>query len=139
MTCSDCAALIAAFLDETLQEPDRERMLGHLQTCAACRLHLHQAYNARGTITCRDVVDLVSAYLEEELSADERVRFEQHLAICPPCRVYVDQMRQTIQALGPLSEEALPEAVKLDLLAAFRNWTKPTAAPTEFPDQARLE
>jgi hypothetical protein len=51
----------------------------------------------------------------------------------------VDQMRQTIQALGPLSEEALPEAVKLDLLAAFRNWTKPAVTPAESPDQARAD
>jgi len=139
MTCSDCTTLSSPFLDETLPAPDREQVLSHLQTCAPCRLHLHQALNARGSITCRDVVDLVSAYLEEELPADERARFEQHLAICPPCRVYVDQMRQTIQALGPLSEEALPEAVKLDLLAAFRNWTKSAASPTESQDQARLE
>jgi anti-sigma factor RsiW len=139
MTCADCVALISAFLDEALPAPDRGQVLSHLQTCPTCRLQLHHALNAQGHITCRDVVDLVSAYLEEELSADERMRFEQHLEICPPCRVYVDQMRQMIQALVPLSEESLSEVVKLDLLVAFRNWTNnPTGAP-ESPDRIGSE
>jgi anti-sigma factor RsiW len=135
MNCADCVALISSFLDHTLPPPDREQALSHLETCATCRLHLHQALNARGYITCRQVVDLVSAYLEEELPAEERIRFEQHLAICPPCRVYVDQMRQTIQALVPLSEESLSEVVKLDLLLAFRNWTNSPVAAPESPDR----
>lgn len=122
MTCSDCTAMIPAFLDGTLAATDHERMVSHVQGCDACRLRVHQALNARGYISCRDVVDLVSAYLEETLSRDERVRFEQHLTICPPCRIYVDQMRQTIETVGALSEEHLPQETRLDLLVAFRDW-----------------
>lgn len=131
MMCAACSAAIPAFLDGTLSGPDREHLVSHVQICETCRVHVHHALNARGYISCRDVVDLVTAYLEDALAQDERARFEQHLAICPPCGVYLDQMRQTIRALGTLSEEVLSDQVQLQLLMAFRDWTRtePSAAP----------
>lgn len=121
--CADCIAAAPAFVDGDLPMAERERLVTHLQTCAACRLQIHHDLNWRGYLSCQDVVDLVSAYLEESFSADEQARFEQHLAICPPCVVYVEQMRQMIGTLGTLTEEVLPEDVKVNLLLAFRGWT----------------
>jgi anti-sigma factor RsiW len=59
-------------------------------------------------LTCQELVELVTEYLEQTLPPAERTRFEAHLAGCRGCRTYVEQMRQTIQALGTLTEESLP-------------------------------
>ena len=73
-------------------------------------------------ITCRELVELVTAYLEDALPADERARFERHLADCPHCRLYLEQMRQTIQATGKLTEESVSPKARDELLRAFRAW-----------------
>ena len=52
----------------------------------------------------------------------DRKRFEEHLAICPGCQTYLDQMRQTVRAVGHLSEESMPSDAKNALLQAFRDW-----------------
>jgi anti-sigma factor RsiW len=124
ISCTDCIAAAPSFVDDLLSTAERERLLNHLQTCATCRTHLHHAFNRRGYLSCQDVVDLVSAYLDGSLPAHEQARFDQHLAICPPCAVYVEQMRQTIGTLETLTEESLPEDVKVRLLLAFRDWTR---------------
>jgi anti-sigma factor RsiW len=74
------------------------------------------------TLTCRELVELVTAYLEGVLEPPERARFEQHLAGCDGCDAYVDQMRQTLTALGRLPDESLSPDARDRLLAAFADW-----------------
>ena len=71
---------------------------------------------------CQELVELITDYLEGALSEVDRLRFEQHLGDCRHCRTYLLQMRQTIQALGKLPEETIPDEVKSELLQAFRDW-----------------
>jgi anti-sigma factor RsiW len=66
-------------------------------------------------LTCKEVVELVTDYLEGALSASERRQFDEHLAGCPFCQIYLDQMRDTVRALGHLPEESIPPHA-LDLL-----------------------
>jgi len=73
-------------------------------------------------LTCQELVELVTEYLEGTLSPEDRVRFEAHLATCPGCRIYLEQMRQTIELLGRITEEMIPERAKEELLRAFRTW-----------------
>jgi anti-sigma factor RsiW len=75
-------------------------------------------------LTCQELVELVTDYLEERLPAAERARFEAHLADCSACRTYLEQMRQTVQALGMLPEDSLSPAARDALLAAFRDWQR---------------
>lgn len=70
--------------------------------------------------TCRDVVETITSYLEDRMGAEERERFEMHLAICGGCETYLEQMRATIAATGALSEEAIPDAQRAELVDAFR-------------------
>jgi anti-sigma factor RsiW len=69
----------------------------------------------------------VTDYLEDRLSAAERLRFEAHLRECSGCRTYLEQMRQTVQVLGRLSEESITPEAKERLLAAFRDWRRGSA------------
>ena len=69
---------------------------------------------------CLELVELITDYLEGTLSEVDRLRFEQHIAECRHCRTYLLQMRQTIQALGKLPEETIPDEVESRLLRAFR-------------------
>jgi anti-sigma factor RsiW len=73
-------------------------------------------------LTCKELVELVTDYLEGALSPSDRARFDEHLTDCPYCQIYLEQMRQTIRALGHLPEEAIPPKVLEELLAHFRGW-----------------
>ena len=73
-------------------------------------------------MTCRELVELVTAWLDDALPAPERARFEAHLADCPYCRTYLEQIRQTIQLLGRVTENDLAPEAKFALLQRFRDW-----------------
>jgi anti-sigma factor RsiW len=73
-------------------------------------------------MTCRELVELVTDYLEDRLGEGDRRRFDEHLGECPDCREYVEQMRQTVRALGTVSEDALSAPARDALLHAFQDW-----------------
>ena len=73
---------------------------------------------------CRELVELITDYLEGTLPPSERARFDDHLAGCDGCHAYLEQMRETIGALGRLSPESLSPEAERKLLEAFRDWRK---------------
>jgi len=75
-------------------------------------------------LTCKELVELVTEYLENTLPPGERMRFEDHLKGCSGCRTYLEQMRQTIQVVGYLSEDSIAPETQNQLLSVFRNWRK---------------
>ncbi len=72
------------------------------------------------SLTCRELVELVTDWLEGALPPERAVRFEAHLESCPDCRVHVAQFAATVNALGALAGEPLPDDVLGPLVAAFR-------------------
>ena len=78
-------------------------------------------------LPCQELVELVTEYLENRLPDSTRVRFEAHLAQCSGCRTYLEQMRQTIRALGRLSSESIEPAARDRLLEVFRDWKRRSA------------
>jgi predicted anti-sigma-YlaC factor YlaD len=78
-------------------------------------------------LPCQELVELVTDYLEGRLAPVEQFRFEAHLALCRGCRTYLEQMRQTVRALGTLSEESIDPEAKERLLAVFRAWRRGAA------------
>jgi anti-sigma factor RsiW len=75
-------------------------------------------------MNCDEFVELVTAYLEGHLDSATEQRFVAHLAECDGCDRYLDQLRQTIQALGHLPATGLTEPARDRLLAAFRDWNR---------------
>ena len=75
-------------------------------------------------LPCQELVELVTDYLEGRLAPIEQRRFEAHLALCRGCRTYLEQMRQTVRALGRLPEESIDPEVKQRLLRALRAWRR---------------
>lgn len=73
-------------------------------------------------MTCRELVEVLTEYLEGTLPADDRISLEQHLEECLGCARYIEQMRQTIETLGGLSDESLAPETQRQLLQAFRGW-----------------
>ena len=73
-------------------------------------------------MACEELVAVVTEYLEGTLPVGDRERFEAHLAECPYCVNYLDQMRETIAALGGLTEDSIGSEARAELLAAFRGW-----------------
>jgi anti-sigma factor RsiW len=58
-------------------------------------------------IDCIEIVELVTDYLEGALDDATRDEMEAHLVLCPPCQNYLDQMRATIDLLGPHDTSAI--------------------------------
>ena len=79
-------------------------------------------------LTCQEFVELVTDYLEGALPPEDARRFAAHLDDCDYCLDYLAQMRQTIQALGRLTEDDLAPVARTRLLAAFRDWKRETGA-----------
>jgi predicted anti-sigma-YlaC factor YlaD len=75
-------------------------------------------------IACKELVELVSDYLDGELSPIDLKRFEDHLEICVDCREYVEQIRQTIEVSGRVTEQSLEPDMRDQLLSAFRDWKR---------------
>jgi anti-sigma factor RsiW len=73
-------------------------------------------------MTCLEFVELATAYLEDRLSAEDRERFDHHLDLCPGCQTYMEQLRQTLRALGRIQPESLSPEAEEELLHAFRDW-----------------
>jgi predicted anti-sigma-YlaC factor YlaD len=73
-------------------------------------------------MACRELVELVTDYLEGRLDPGQRVRVEEHLRSCDGCQNYIEQMRQTLAALGRIPEESISLQARDELLHAFRDW-----------------
>ena len=76
----------------------------------------------RRALVCRDAVALMTAYLDGALTGRDRERLEAHLADCPHCSEYLEQLRITIDALGHVDVEQLPDDTVDDLVALYRSW-----------------
>lgn len=73
-------------------------------------------------MTCRELVEVVSDYVDGTLPKQDRARLEEHLEDCSYCLAYIEQMRQTIEALGELREESIAPEMREELVEAFRGW-----------------
>jgi anti-sigma factor RsiW len=73
-------------------------------------------------MSCKELVEVITEYLEGTLFAEDRGRFERHLAGCDGCQAYLEQMRETISALGHLPPESLSPEAERALVEAFRGW-----------------
>ena len=75
-------------------------------------------------LACIQVVELVTEYLDGAMATAEARALEAHLETCPGCTEYLEQMRAIAGSLRPVTDDALPDGVRDDLLAAFRR-TRP--------------
>lgn len=78
--------------------------------------------NQTTPLSCQELVELITDYLEGALAPADAARFELHLEGCDGCRGYLEQMRETIAALGHLPAESLSPEAERKLLAAFKDW-----------------
>ena len=79
-----------------------------------------QANATPNAVDCQHFVELVTAYLENALDEETTQLLDAHLDLCHPCIVYVEQMRDTVAALGRTPMGALPASVRSELVAALR-------------------
>lgn len=71
-------------------------------------------------LTCQELVEWVTDYLEGALSPERRARFEAHISGCDACTAYLEQMRETIAALGRLPAGSVKVRDMEALLEHFR-------------------
>ncbi len=70
---------------------------------------------------CAEFVERVTDYLEDRIGAEDRIRFDEHLAECRHCVEYLEQLRTTLRLTGRLREDDFDDAMKADLMRAFRD------------------
>lgn len=75
-----------------------------------------------GNLTCQEVAEAITEYLDGSLTFWQRVRFELHLGMCLACRNFLRQMKKTIQTLGKLPPEPIPDRIREELIRRFRDW-----------------
>jgi anti-sigma factor RsiW len=73
-------------------------------------------------MVCREAVALMTAYLDGALGPQDRTRLEAHLADCPHCSEYLAQIQITIDALGHVEVDTLPDGAVNDLVDLYRRW-----------------
>ncbi len=76
----------------------------------------------RRSVVCRQAVQLMAGYLDGALSARDKAKLERHLAACPHCAEYLAQLRATIDALGRVEPDDLPDEALDELVALYRQW-----------------
>ena len=79
-------------------------------------------WGRRRAIVCREAVELMAGYLDGALSPRDQARLEGHLAGCPHCSTYLAQLRVTIDALGRVEPDDLPDEMLDDLVTLYRRW-----------------
>ena len=75
-------------------------------------------------MACKELVGVLTDYFDGTLPGVDRRRLEAHLDECPYCRNYLEQMRETIEAMGGLSVESIAPENRAELLDAFRGWRR---------------
>jgi len=66
---------------------------------------------------CPRLVSLLSDYIEGRLPADVRTDLEQHLSGCSECTTFVGSFRSTVALLQSLTEDELPDELRVRLKA----------------------
>ena len=74
--------------------------------------------------SCPRIVSLLSDYLDGRLPSDVRADLEQHLSGCAECTAFVGTFRSTVSMLQSLSEQELPEELRLRLRAFLDDHSK---------------
>ncbi len=72
-------------------------------------------------LTCQQVTEIVTDYLEGEMPLWQRMQFQLHIGMCRHCREYLRQMKATIETVGRLPDEPIPDDVKEELRSRLRN------------------
>jgi anti-sigma factor RsiW len=66
---------------------------------------------------CSRLLSLLSDYLDNRLPADVRAELEHHLGGCSDCTAFVGTFRSTVSLLQSLTDDDLPEELRLRLRA----------------------
>jgi anti-sigma factor RsiW len=79
-------------------------------------------WRRRRAIACRQAVELMAGYLDGALTDRDRARLEAHLADCPHCSEYLAQLRVTIDTLGRVEPDDVPDEMLDELVSLYRRW-----------------
>lgn len=123
MNCTEYLALLHAYFQGLVSEPDRRAVDAHAAACAECGALMARAKE----LSCRDFTEFLNEYVDDTLAPDRKHLFERHLEICPDCTNYLSSYRETMKqsalALGSglgIPAKPVPEDLILAVLKATR-------------------
>ena len=131
--CTEFVANLDAHFDAAT---DRSARDAHLAGCPDCRARLAAMEDRLRDLPCDEFVELVTDYLEDAVDARGRERIDDHLRLCEGCRTYLDQMRETIRALGHAIGPEDDPAARRSRRAACRIWHHGGLGGTDAPNRS---
>lgn len=78
--------------------------------------------------TCQEWTEKVTEHLEGAQTWSDWAQFRLHVLLCPPCRAYLQQVEVSLDALGKVAEEPIPDDVREGLLRRYREWQQELTA-----------
>jgi Putative zinc-finger len=85
MSCDETRELLPWLLNGTLEEPERERVLAHLNDCAGCRAELAETRAVSRIFAAHPASAELVAYAFDEPGELDRETIARHLALCERC------------------------------------------------------
>jgi len=70
-------------------------------------------------LSCKDFLKELSEYLDASATPANKAELDQHLKQCPDCWVVADTTKKTIQVYRGTEPRAVPDSLRLRLLAAL--------------------
>ena len=74
--------------------------------------------------SCPHIISLLSDYLDGRLPSELCAELERHLSGCSECTAFVGTFRSTVSLLQSLSENDLPEELRVRLRAFLDDHSK---------------
>jgi len=75
-------------------------------------------------LSCKDFLKELSEYLDASTTPANKAELDQHLKECPNCWVVADTTKKTIQIYRGTEPRAVPDSLRLRLLAALESRMK---------------
>ena len=74
--------------------------------------------------TCQQVTEQITDFLEDRLERQAHGQFISHLSKCGGCTHLLRQTRRTVEALGLVPREPLPDQARANFQNTFRDWKR---------------
>lgn len=145
MKCDVCQPLLSVYVDDVLDDAEREAVRAHVDACAHCQNELRALQSLKSllascngssapsnmvshifaavqsapslpSLTCDETLFLLSPYIDNELDETDARRVLNHVAVCDACYAELCALERQSLMLSAMPEVRAPAALKEAIL-----------------------